>query len=360
MKNQIKRVLVYGMSHNPGGIETYLINTAKRLEGKVVFDYICDFPDIAHKDVISEMKSRVFFIPPKGKKLFSHLKSFYEVLKKHPEYDTIYFNILDAGAAITQLVPFVMGKKIVTHSHNSSTDKLYLHRLLKPLLNMFTKEKVACSGLAASYMFKNGENTLIIPNAIDTEKFVFNPNIRNKKREELGLKAVPVICHIGRLSNQKNPFRMLDIFKKLLEKNKDAVLISVGTGELEKEVHSYARNIGVEKSVMFLGKRSDIPEILMASDVFFLPSLYEGLPIVGIEAQSSGLPCVFSDSITTEIALCENVKFLSLKKSDDIWADTLINFASIPKTDTKSKIIAAGYDINNCSEKDELLCSILT
>ena len=360
MKDKIKRILVYGMSHNPGGIETYLINTAKRLNGKVIFDYICDFKDIAHKDVISDMGSRIFFIPPKGKMLFSHMKAFYDILKKHPEYDTVYINVLDAGATITEFVPWVMKKRIITHSHNGSTDKLRLHRICKPLLNLFTTGKVACSRLAASYMFKNGDDALIIPNAIDTKRFIYSDLLRNKKREELKLGTQPVICHIGRLSHQKNPFRMLDIFKKVLEKNKEAVLISVGTGELEQEIHSYAHNIGVQNNILFLGKRSDIPEILGASDVFFLPSLYEGLPIVGIEAQAAGLPCVFSDSITDEVAICKNVKFLSLQENDNVWAETLLNYAILPKTDTRSQIIAAGYDVNNCSKYDTLLLNLLT
>ncbi|MBR4072551.1 MAG: glycosyltransferase [Clostridia bacterium] len=355
----MKKILVYGMTDNPGGIETYLINLSERLKGRIIFDYVTDFPEIAHKDIIASAGSKVFYIPPKGKKLFSHLLAFYNILRKHPEYNTVYFNVLDAGCAITELVPFVMGRRIITHSHNSDTDKPRLHKLCKPLLKIISRNNIACSHLAADYMFGKRKNVTVIPNAIDTEKFRFNAIKREEKRKELGVGNAPVICHIGRLSYQKNPFGMLDIFGEVLKICPEARLLSVGTGEIEGEVHCYAEKIGVGKSVLLLGKRQDIPELLMAADVFFLPSFYEGLPIVAVEAQAAGLKCVLSDSITGEVDLTGDILFLSLSDTKEKWANAILSAAKEGHNDNTEEIKSAGYDLKSCEKSDLRLLEIL-
>lgn len=345
----MKRILVYGYSHNPGGIETYLVNLITTLKGQIHFDFVSDFCDVAHRDVLESAGSQIYFIPPKGQGLLAHLKAFRKLLKEHGDYDYIYFNILDSGAAITQLVPFFMRKKIITHSHNGGTDKPRLHKLCKPLLKITKGKKVACSLLAAEYMFDTTKNVTIIPNAIDAEKFKFDVEVRKQKRLQLGLnESQIVVCHIGRLTQQKNPFGMLDIFKAFISKVPDAVLISIGTGDLDGEVHSYARKIGIEDNVLFLGKRNDIPELLCASDVFFLPSFFEGLPIVAIEAQSSGLTLVISDTISRETDITGNVKFIPLKDDNSVWVNALLEAAQTKRDDNAiNKISESGYNTDN-------------
>jgi len=356
----MKRILVYGMTDNSGGIETYLVNLALRLKGRVSFDYVTDFPDIAHRDTLEEMGSKIYFIPAKSQKLFSHFKAFYRIMKEHKEYDTVYFNVLDAGCVFTELIPWLFKRKIITHSHNSSTDKVRLHKLCKPFLKLFTDHAVACSALAAQYMFDKTEGVTLIPNAIDCDKFRFDEKTRNDKRTELNVENKTVICHIGRLSLQKNPFGMLDIFSDVLKREPNAVLISAGTGEIEAEVKAYAEKIGVSKSVLFLGMRSDIPELLCAADVFFLPSFYEGLPIVALEAQASGLSCILSDSITEETDITGQVIFLSLNQSSEIWVDALLEAAKKPRSSNRKKITEAGYDLSFSDKADNILIKILT
>ncbi len=354
----MKRILVYGMTDNRGGIERYLVNLAHRLEGKIAFDYVTDFPEIAHREELEAMGSNIFFIPAKSKGVFAHLRAFYKILSAHKEYACIYFNILDAGAAVTQIIPFIMGRKIVTHSHNGDTDKKKLHKLCKPFLKLFTKAYVACSLLAASYMFDSVKNVLIVPNAIDTSCFAFDKQMRDNKRNELGISDKKVICHIGRLSNQKNPLRLLEIFKAILKKDDSAVLLSVGAGEMEAEVHKYAKTLGIQENVLFLGMRTDIQELLLAADIFVLPSLYEGLPIVALEAQASGLPLILSDKITKEIDVCGTAEFISLDESDDVWSQRILS-AIGQRYSNAEKIAAAGYDINETKENDEKILKIL-
>ena len=206
-------------------------------------------------------------------------------------------------------------------------------------------------------MFGNAEKALIIPNAIDAAKFSFTPELRDKKRKELGIGDELAVCHIGRLAPQKNPIRMLDIFKAVSEKKPNAVLISVGAGEMEQEVFRHAEDIGISGNVMFLGARHDISEILQAADVFLLPSQYEGLGIVVLEAQAAGLGCVVSSEVPHEVNITGNVTFVSLEENNEFWAEKLLLSANnIPRKNVLSQIIESGYDINHCRAKDlELL-----
>ena len=174
-----------------------------------------------------------------------------------------------------------------------------------------------------------------------------NPEKRAEKRAELKIGDCFAVCHIGRLSNQKNPLVLIDIFAEVLKRDKNAVLLSVGSGEMEEEVRKYVRDKGIAESIMFLGRRSDTDGILSAADVFLLPSFYEGLPIVAIEAQAAGLPLVMSDSITKECAVTENAVFLSLELPPGVWADTVVSFKNFKRLPARNKIAAAGYDSAN-------------
>lgn len=348
----MKHILVYGMSDNPGGIETYLLGMSRRMKKYgLQFDFISDFPGVAYDRELKEEGSSIYFIPAKGKKLFSHWKEFAKVLKKHPEYDTVYFNILDAGAAFSMLIPWVMRRKIVVHSHNGSTDKMMLHKLCRPFLKIMADQRLACSKLAAVYMFgsegKGKKKALIIPNAIDAGRYDYNEAVRNEYREKLDVQARFVVCHIGRISEQKNPYRLLDIFSALCKKEENAVLLYAGNGELKEQVMDYARKLPCADKIRFLGVRSDIPEILQASDVFLLPSLYEGLPIVAVEAQAAGLPAVLSTAVTKETDITGNVRFLDLRRSNENWADELLRCRKVKRERCRDKIIDAGYDLSH-------------
>lgn len=349
-----EHILVYGMTDNPGGIEMYLMNQLRTVDrGKIVFDFVTDFPTIAYADEIKSFGSKIYYISAKSKSLFGHLNQMYKILRSHPEYKKVYFNILDAGAAITEVVPWLLRRKIVTHSHNGNTDKIRLHKLCRPFLNLFTDKRYACSEVAAEFMFGK-KHSEIIPNMIDAEKYSFSVNARTAKRKELGIENKFVVCHVGRLSPQKNPFGLIDIFKEVLKVNENSVLLSVGNGEIADDVHNYAKEKGIYDNILFLGRRNDIDCLLSAADVFLLPSFYEGLPIVAIEAQASGLPCVLSDCISLETAITGNVKFLSLRTPDSDWAKIITSYKNFERKDTRDYIINSGYDINHPSsaEKD--------
>lgn len=355
----MEKILVYGMTDNPGGIESYLISLLPSFKNKIKLDFVTDFDNIAYKELLENYGACIHYIPAKSKGLFAHLKAFKRILKDNPQYKTIYFNILDAGAAITQLVPFFMKRKIVTHSHNGNTDKPKLHKICKPLLKITSGSKIACSQLAAKFMFGNTKKVTIIKNCVDAQKFRYSFDNSAKAKIDLHLEGKKVICHIGRLTYQKNPIALMDIFKEFLSICPEAVLLSVGTGDMEEKTHSYAKEIGIYENVKFLGIQDNIAQILAASDVFFLPSLYEGLPIVAIEAQAAGLPLVLSDNITTETDITGNIAFISLKESYIKWAEALLKASLMQKKDTFFDIQEAGYDISCSAENISKLEKIL-
>lgn len=360
-----KRILVYGMTDNLGGIETYLMNLMQEVNKyEVKFDFICDFPSISYSELISEYNSKVYFIPAKSKGLLKHWKELVKILLEHKEYNTVYFNVLDAGTVFTMLIPWLLRKKIVTHSHNNETTKKKLHRYCRPALVLMTKQYLACSQSAAEYMFGKiphiQKKVVLVPNAIDFEKYKYNTQIRDVKRKELKiLDNMCVIGHVGRLSEQKNPFGMLDIFKEVLKREKNTLLLSIGTGELDEEVKAYASELGIEKHVKFMGKRTDVHELFQAMDVFFFPSFYEGFGIVVLEAQAAGLKCVVSNNIPHEVDITGNVSFIDLDSKATIWADELLKRSKQKRCSVEEKLEESEFNIKNYGQiVDKLLLSL--
>lgn len=351
--NTADRILVYGMTDNMGGIEAYIMNVYRHLDkDRLTFDFIVDFPEMAYNDEVSAGGSNIYFIPAKGKNPLKHLAEFYRVLKKHKEYKTVYFNILNAGAAFSMLVPFLLRRKIVTHSHNSSDNNMRLHNAFKGLLNFFTKGKLACSQVAADYMFGENSGAVIINNAIELDKYIYNENVRMKKRSELGLDNELTVLHVGRMSPEKNPMYIIDIFSEIVKRQSDAVLLYTGRGPMEDEIKKYAEDKNLtEKNIKFLGMRKDVNELMQAADIFLLPSLFEGLPVVGIEAQTADLQCFLSDKITEAVKITDKVKFLSIEQPAGVWADSILSAEVSGRVNRKQDMTDAGYNIEKEVEK---------
>lgn len=292
-----KRILVYGMSDNPGGMESYILHRMRHMDSNEChFDMLTVFPEVAYRDELLAMGSRIYYVESFAAHPVKHIKRVCEIMRG---YDALYMNILDAGAFGTALAAKLAGKKVAVHSHNSDTDRPLLHKIGRPVLNLLSNERYACSEIAGTHMF-GGRSFQVLENEIDRGKFAFNPEARNRMRQLLGLEDQYVVCHVGRMVRQKNPYGVLDLFSGLKEKQKDAVLLYVGDGDMKDELQDYIEKTfdqELKKAVKLLGVREDVPDLLSASDVFILPSLYEGNPISAIEAQENGLPCLIADTI---------------------------------------------------------------
>lgn len=254
------------------------------------------------------------------------------------------------------IAPILFGRKIIVHSHNSFDEKVRLHKTFKGILNCFADVKLACSVGAAEHMFTKKDikkgNYTVIKNAIDVDKFIFDAQKRDEKRKELGVEDKFVVLHVGRIVNQKNPIYLIDIFSELLKIKPDSVLLYAGVGEMEEEVKAHTEHLGIASSVHFLGGHSDISALMQAADVFLLPSKYEGLAIVAIEAQTADLKCFFSDKFPIdEITLTDNIKFLNIENSAAIWANEIAKTEISARRDMTEEITNNGYNIKYEIEK---------
>lgn len=226
-------------------------------------------------------------------------------------------------------------KHLITHAHTTKYSDNPKNALRNKIMCLGLKNSAtdyfACSKAAGEFYYGKEavESGLVkvIPNAIDLKKYKFNQIIRDKVRKILNIEDKFVVGHIGRMAPPKNQKFLLQIFKKVKKERTNSILLMIGNGPLKKEIESEIKRLNLQDSVILLGVRNDVPNLLMAMDVFLLPSLYEGLPVVCVEAQATGLRCVLSDNITKEVD-CGNCEFISLNQSLADWKDNIINLSN--------------------------------
>lgn len=358
-KNPDKRihVLQIGMTKNVGGLETYLMQQFRHLDkSKITYDFvnITAEDDIVFKQEILEAGSHVYGVMSRHSNPIRHYWQWLKLLHKiGKNYKVIVLN----SNGMTYVFPLVAARLFripmrVIHSHNSGFEqKIGLARkaiivMNKILLKWGATDYFACSKIAGEWMF--GENTkfTIIPNAIDINQFKFNQEVRDNKRKELNIPSdYVVIGHVGRFTYQKNHAFLIDIFYKLLKVCPNAKLLLIGDGPYLFNIKRSVSELRIEDSVFFLGRRNDVPQLLQAMDCFVLPSRFEGLPIVGVEAQAAGVPCIVSDAITRELNINGLVRFVSLRDKDK-WVNSIMAYHGFTKRDQLEKLRNAGYDIS--------------
>lgn len=338
-----------------GGVESVVMNYYRNIDrDHIQFDFICDSDstDIPYEE-IKKLGGKVILIPP-YQKIFSYHKKLKKVLKKenykivHSHINTL--SVFPLFAAKSAGVPIR-----IAHSHSTTNKKEWKKNLLKQTLRPFSKiyatDYFCCSELSGRWLFGNKEynndNVFLLNNAINLEKFKYNEKVRMKKRKELNIdKNTIVIGHIGRFVQQKNHNFLIDIFNEIHKQNKKTILLLIGKGPIEDEIKEKVKLLNLENSVKFLGQRDDVNELYQAFDIFLLPSLYEGLPVVGIESQASGLLCVLSSSMTKETKILDTTIFVALEESPNIWAEKILKMLeNFKRKDTTIEVRQSGYDI---------------
>lgn len=344
-----------------GGVESVVMNYYMHIDRtKIQFDFICDedSTNIPYEE-IEKLGGRVILIPP-YQKLFKYHNKLKKILNDgnykivHSHINTL--SIFSLFAAKCADVPVR-----ITHSHSTTNKKEKKKNLLKQALRPFSKEfatdYMCCSELAGRWLFGNKEydkgNVYLLNNAIDLGKFKYDEKIRSEKRKKLNISDdTLVIGHVGRFVEQKNHRFLIDIFNEIHKQNSNSILLLAGQGPLMEEIKSKVESLGLEKFVIFLGQRNDIDELYQAFDVFCLPSLYEGLPVVGVEAQATGLLCIFSDDMTKETKVLDTTEFLSLKQSAEEWAYTILKKSkSFKRKNCTNEISKKGFDIKKEANK---------
>jgi glycosyltransferase involved in cell wall biosynthesis len=191
----------------------------------------------------------------------------------------------------------------------------------------------------------------LLHNGVDLNIFCYDTKSRREIRREFSLDDKLVVGHVGRFQKQKNHRFLLEVFAKIRKQREGAVLILVGTGDLESEIRERINEMGLTDAVIFTGVRFDIPQLLSAMDVLVFPSFHEGMPNTVIEAQATGLPCVIADTITKEADITGLVQYLSLEQSPEDWAQRALSAVSTERIDTAQAFEEQGYDIENVAKE---------
>ena len=331
-----------------GGVEAVVMNYYRNIDHeKIQFDFICDSDSTnIPYDEIEKLGGKVILIPP-YQKVFKYQKELRRVLKEGN------YKIVHSHINTLSVFPLYAAKKVgipvrIAHSHSTTNKREWKKNMLKQVLRPFSKiyatDYMCCSELAGRWLFGDKEydkgNVYLLNNAIDLEKYKYDEKIRKEKRKELNINDdTIVIGHIGRFVEQKNHKFLIDIFNEINKKEKNSILLLAGQGPLMEEIKKKVKELNLENNVMFLGQRNDANELYQAFDVFLLPSLYEGLPVVGVEAQASGVLCLFSNDMTKETKVLDSTIFIGLEKSSNEWANTLLNLLkNYNRKDTRKEI----------------------
>lgn len=361
-QNEPIRVLHIVGRMDPGGIETMIMNLYRNIDRtKIQFDFMAHYGrEATYNEEIRSLGGRIYEMPALKDdrkvyywRLLSYIRSLSRFFKEHQEYKMIHCHMTNTASIYMPIAKKNGVKCIIAHSHNTAGKPGLLGIITNLLQKRIYKDATdwfSCSKAAASWFYPNGSvksgKVIVLANAVDAEKFRFDSNKRNKMRDELNIKDKVVIGCVARLRPEKNHVFLLDVFNEILKIEPSAILLLAGDGPLEKELKDRAAMLGLKGKVLFLGMRTDIPDVLQAIDVFTLTSLWEGLPVSGIEAQAAGLHCVVSDGVTTEMNPFNMVEYLSLDESKEEWALRLIKAAKTTRNDTYEMVKKAGYDIH--------------
>ena len=348
-----------------GGVESIVMNYYRHINRKnIQFDFLVDSDstEIPYEE-IKKLGGRVILIPP-YQKLFDYQRALAKILKENN------YKIIHSHINTLSVFPLKAAKKVgvpirIAHSHSTSSAKEWKRNLIKTILKRFSKiyptHYLCCSECAGRYQFGNKAynkgKVLLINNAIDVEKFKFNEEERKEVRKELEIdNDTLIIGHIGRFVSVKNHDFLIDIFNEIHSKNNNSILLLAGQGPLMEEIKKKVKSLKLTDCVRFLGQRNDVNRLYQVFDIFLLPSLYEGLPVVGVEAQASGLLCILSDEVSKETKLIKTTTYIPLDKTALEWANIIINsYKKFKRKNTTKEISRNGFNIKKEAKNLEKL-----
>ena len=356
MSEPIRVLHVIGIM-NRGGAETMIMNLYRHIDrSKVQFNFVENSSEpAAFDEEILSLGGRIYRCPHyNGKNHFTYVKWWNDFFEAHPKEYPIVHGHLGSTAAIYLSIAKKYGAYAIAHSHSSGTDhslRSYLYQMMSYNTRNVADYFFACSEAAGKDRFGrkviSGDHYAVLNNAIDVNRFSYNPSVRKAVRDELGIgQNQLVVGQIGRYTKEKNHEFILKVFSELKKMDSNARLLMIGDGPLHTQIMQAAEQSGLSSDVIFTGVRSDVERLVQAMDVFILPSLYEGLGIVVIEAQAAGLPCCVSDVVPSEAVLTDLVERRPLADGADAWAQWILSRCHTQRQNETAKIMQAGYDIS--------------
>lgn len=366
------KILMTGMSPHLAGTEMFIMNYYRNFDkSKFQIDFVVRMQeDIVFQEEILANGSKIYRIPSKTKDYSKYKKSITSFFENEgKDYDAIWLNFMGAhNIDFLQYAKKYGIKTRIVHSHTSDWKRgpvvTFLNEFNKRLLKFYATDYFACSEEAADYMFKGSirKDALVVKNAINPDDFTFSEELRKQVREELGWQDKKIIGSVGRLAEQKNHTFLVDALYEGLKKDEDLRLVIIGealdSNSTVVEIKEKIKNYGIEDKVLLAGKHYDMKKWFSAFDVFVLPSIFEGLGIVNIEAQVNGLPCLVS-SVVPEIAKINgNFNYLDLAEGSEKWASKIIELSKQERLGQDlvlNNLEKSGYNIKSEIKKLEKL-----
>lgn len=353
-KDKLIRILQVGMSPYYGGTEAFLMSQYRAIDRtKIQFDFLNVYNEkIACQDEIETLGGNIYYLD-----MARHhgMRAYYKKLDEFFSKNSHRFDIVHCNfQSLINIDMLKYAKKYgikvrIAHAHNSgygsepSKKQKLLIAFNRRIIGKYATHYFSCSALAAKWMF--GRESTIIKNAIDIKKYSYSEIARKEVRKQMGLNGKYVVIFVGRLDPQKNPIFLLEIFSEIKKRRTTAQLLVVGDGILKNEMIEKIKELDIEESVKMLGSRSDVNRLLQASDVFLLPSKFEGLGIVLIEAQASGLPTFTTKGVVPEeVKITDLLEFIPLDSSAMHWAEIISKYKMGKRSDQKDMIRNSGYD----------------
>ncbi len=336
------------------GVTAVAMNYFRNIDrSNVKIDFLC-YPDSEQQivDEIKKLGGEVYFMPSLS---ITHFFSFIKIVKdffSNHSYDIVHSHFNQLDSIIFPIAKRRGVKWCISHSHNTKYSDYRLRAFRNWLMCLPLKSVAdtwgACSIKAGRFLygkaFDSSSKSMVINNAINCEKYAYNLQVRVEMRKSLGIDNQMLLGNVGSLKLQKNQEFLMHLMAELTKKHPNEYKLAIaGDGDLKSHLMQLSSELGISEQVMFLGQRSDVEKLLQAFDIFLLPSLYEGLPVIGIEAQASGLPCLFSSEITGEVEVC-NVKFLGIDTIGN-WINEIEKLTFFDRKDVKELIKHGGYDI---------------
>lgn len=353
----IVRVLQAVTNMNIGGIETLLMSLYRRMDrSKVQFDFLLQRPQESYfENEILSLGGKIYRVPPFNPFHYvRYLHALQAFFTQYPEYKIVHTHNNALGMFVQRAAKDSGVPIRIAHSHTAAVPfdlkRSVFNDYCRLKINRFITYPFACSTAAGDWLYgsklMHSGQVEIVRNGIEVDKFKFSQPVRNEIRTRMGLGDQLVFGHVGGFKSSKNHDFLLRVFFEALKSVPDAILLLVGGGELTEIMMQKARKMNISGQVRFLGRRSDVHELLQAMDVFLFPSLYEGLGIVLIEAQAAGLPCLASDTVPREARILDSFEWMSLREPAQVWAGAAVRMAQAGGNRHRSEEVkASGFDI---------------
>lgn len=269
---------------------------------------------------------------------------------KSNKYDKVYIHGNSAMMFFEALPAKAAGAVIVTHCHNTKTNYPIIHYTIKPFFNLIVDEKIGCSSAASKWAY-SGNGIKTINNGIDIVKFQFDMQDRLKIRKDLEWENKKIIGHVGRFNRQKNHLKLLNVFGEMYKKDQSCRLLLIGDGELKNRINSVIRSNNMENLVKIIPFTEFPQKFMSAMDIMIIPSIYEGLCLVALEAQANGLPVLISDTQTPETVATDIAYKNKLDENDMVWASEAFRIIKQGRKNVTQQLIHKKFNYDDMLEE---------